>query len=328
MNTVIYIQKLCAFISNQFPLLALISLLTITIILVFREKRRRKLTLLIPKENEQIDELLKNKAINEKEAEKLKKAANALPEVVEEYPLPDIHLRLTAALAKTYSLLKVLLLIANAYIFYIIWQIPASVNATKTFKAENAWLLIIMYSLFILLSIAQFTASIYLTRGGSKSRMIIAFIWLLDLALLPMALSGVNSIFYSIVAITACGYSLWVLYLRRNAGTYIDFKAKTPNKIMKMVVALIFLLCLSCGVFFVSSKIKYKYIATSTKTTSKASICSSSSNNCSTLNKVAIIASSPDKETTELALSIFNTLQKKFPKLNFKYSSFAVRFPA
>ena len=327
MNTVIYIQKLCGFISNKFPLLALISLLTITIILVFREKRRRKLTLLTPKENEQIDELLKNKAINETEAEKLKKAANALPEVVEEYPLPDIHLRLTAALAKTYSSLKILLIASKIYIFYIIWRIPASANVTKTFKTENIWLSITIFSLLIFSSIIQFTASIHLTRGGRKSRALIAFIWLFDLASLPIVLSGVNDILYSIAAVSACIYSIWVLYLRRDAGIYIDLKAKTSNKIMKAAFACIFLLCLASGIFFLKSDIKYKFIGTSTKTVSNAGLFIGIVNSCVALNKIAIIASTPGKETAAMTAEMLSMLQKQFPKIKFKRLEFKKSFP-
>ena len=327
MSNMVYIQKVFIFVSNQFPLLALISLLTITIILVFREKRRRKLILLNPKENEQIDELLKNKTINEEEAEKLKKAANALPEVVEEYPLPDIHLRLTAALAKTYSLLKILLIISKFYLFSLIWLKIPSATMTQTFEIQNLWLGTTILFLLVLFSVIQFIASIHLTRGGGKSRKLIAFIWLFDLAFLPIVLSIINITLYSIVAITTCAYSIWVLLLRNNAESHVSFEAKTPNKIMKPIFVFIFLACLVSGIFFIKSDIKHTFTYTFNNTVSRAEIGSSSSNNCSTLNKVAIIASSPEQETAELATKVFNSLQKQFPKLKFKYLKFGESFP-
>ena len=100
----IELRNVCRFFSAYFPFIALVTLLFVTIIMALLEKRKRKLILIESESDRRIDELLDNNVVDESEAEKLRQAANALPEVTEEYPLPDIHLRLTSALAKTFSI--------------------------------------------------------------------------------------------------------------------------------------------------------------------------------------------------------------------------------
>jgi len=187
--------------------------------------------------------------------------------------------------------------------------------------------LIIILSLLVLFSITQFIASIHVTRGGHKSKGLIAFIWLFDLAFLPIILSGVNNILYSIVAIAACAYSLWVLYLRQDAGMFINFETKNSNKSIKPVLVCIFLLCLISSIFFFESDIKYKFIGTSTQTVSNARMSSGRINNCFTFNKIAIIASTPGKETAAMTTNMLNMLKNQFPKIIFRSLKFKESFP-
>ena len=154
------LKNICFFLSCYFPGIALLSLSSVTIVLAVLEKRKRKLKLLASTEEKQIDELLAQNTINQQEANELKKAINALPEIVEEYPLPDIHLRLTAALAKTYSFLKILLLSSVLFIFYVIYKAgqQAVENATVTSKISmnNPWMFVIINSLLTIFAVIQF----------------------------------------------------------------------------------------------------------------------------------------------------------------------------
>ena len=132
-----FIEVWSRIISNDFAVFSLLVLSLVTVSFVFMEKRRRKISLQLSPESKEIDELYRTGKISEEEAGKLKRNANALPEVKEDYPLPDIHLRLTAALAKVFSLLKIILILSNVFIFYLIWRMPTGEGVVKTLHTSN-----------------------------------------------------------------------------------------------------------------------------------------------------------------------------------------------
>ena len=317
------LRRICVFFSVYFPLILLLTLLLVTIIMALLEKRRRKLKLIESEAELRINELLQDNVIDEAEAAKLKQAANALPEVKEEYPLPDIHLRLTSALAKTYSLLKILLLISSCVVICMIYRVghnaPSSANIKYSFKAENLPLLLIFIGLFFILSIVQFVASIKLTRGGIISRRIISFIWLFDLAFLASAMINSNRFVYSAVAILACLYTLWVLYFRRGAGERIAFGAGDAPPKLKALLSVMLMLSLVSGIFFVKSQYNVQYSCSSTATNSRSSFSSSRGNYFSNIRCIAIIPSKNETDTVTMAKGFYESLKKQLPEFEFKY---------
>ncbi len=320
------LKSICFFLSCYFPGIALLALLSVTIVLAVLEKRKRKLKLLASTEEKQIDALLAQNTINQEEAKQLKKAINALPEIVEEYPLPDIHLRLTAALAKTYSFLKILLLSSVMFIFYVIYKTgqQAVENATATSKItmNNPWMFVIVTSLLITFAVIQFIASIRLTRGSKLSQWTIMIIWLIDLAFLPIALINANNLIHFFVAISAGAYSIWTLYLRKSAGKFIRINASPVSQAKKSVMVAIFIGCIAFGVFRVNSH----YFYSSTETASQSQLMSSRRNDVSSISRIAVVATAPDKASSLLAGEIYQSLKKQLPEIEFTYLKYGNSF--
>ncbi|QSH42482.1 hypothetical protein P0136_02530 [Lentisphaerota bacterium ZTH] len=318
------IIQLCEFIGNQFPLLTLVSLLTITVILVLNEKRRRQLELKPATENDEIENLLKDKKISEYQARALKDATNALPEVVEKYPLPDIHLRLTSALAKTYSLLKIILIFSTVLLLLYIVKVPTEINAAKTIHTDGeSWFFLTLYFLIIILSIAQFTASIKVTRGSVRSKNVLLAIWLFDLLLLPLVLHS-SSIVYQTTAVATAAYSIWVLAWRKNAAAYLRFNAVPGSFKYKLMLIAVFATCVAFGVYFVNYRFSYTYSCSGNENYSTFS--AATVDGCIKLDKLAVVATSSDRETAELTELIVQKLRVELPALRVELLSYKDSF--
>ena len=322
-----FIEVWSRIISNDFAVFSLLVLSLVTVSFVFMEKRRRKISLQLSPESKEIDELYRTGKISEEEAGKLKRNANALPEVKEDYPLPDIHLRLTAALAKVFSLLKIILILSNVFIFYLIWRMPTGEGVVKTLHTSNGCFLAIIYCSIVILSIMQFIASIYLCKGGLLSRKYLNFIWIVDLVILPLVLLK-NSFLYFIPAVPLAAYSIWVLYLRKNAGDKIAYDYLGKYKHRTAVITAVMMVSMTCGIVGIfSGKIVLKINHRSNITKSSSSISSLVSNHCYSLDSVAVISMDPSDETAEFCRKLVDAFNKKRPDLNYRLLGYNKSFP-
>lgn len=335
MHAIQTINVICHFLFIIFPYLALTVLLLITLTMAVKEKRRRKLLLLEPDENQRIDALHHLGELSEVDAGRIKNTMNVLPDVVEEYPLPDIHLRLSAALAKAFSLLKILLIISNGLplastLIALLW-LPENVNKQFNYHGDKLSVAILSIALtyVIFSAVLQFRASKRILEGDLRSRKILSALWLTDLAFLPIALSGRSNIVLLTIVTVMCGYSLWCLVFRHRAASKINFEACELNKgRYKGRLAALFILCFCCGALWLWDKLEFTHKAAieaiNVKTASSFSI--SRIGQVSSLNRIAIITATDDQDSATAAKQACELLRKQFPELEFHYLPYGKAF--
>ncbi len=325
-----FIIKICFFMSNRFPYIALVVLVALAVMIALKE-RRRKLLLSASKESEAIDQMQNNGEITKEQANDLKRAANPLPEVTEEYPLPDLHLRLASSLTMAFNVLKILLVLSNIFIFSMIFhnikQFSDKPGIQTTYHADKPWVLVIMLSTIVILSIIQIIAAFKITRGSLKSRYVITFLWFIDLVFLGAILSGTDNITALAVSVGACSYTVWVFFLRKQAGKFISTSAKDESNSIKYSIVGLIIAALFIGQYFIKSEIKYKFITTGSQTVCTSTLSSGSRNNCSSLNRVAIITYDNDSGVIQFANELYKKLKKQFPLLKFAKLKTGKSFP-
>ncbi|UDQ98762.1 hypothetical protein AAEX28_01425 [Lentisphaerota bacterium WC36G] len=220
-------------------LIIFLTLLISFLILFFTEKRRRKLIL---KQSSEIDRIKLLNDISEFEKQQLIDALNCLPEVIEEYPLPDRALLLTAKLTKFYALFKVIMVILVGIFFAIFMNIPkVKINESMPFALIIISLITV---LVVVLAIFEFIMAKKLTYGNLKARKFLIFTWMLNPFIITVSYSKEVEYCCMPVVFAIAIYSLWTLFYREGAKRAIsfnsskEFTAKTKNILAAILIAL------------------------------------------------------------------------------------------
>lgn len=206
-------------LSFYLPAVAAGVIVAVTLLLVCRDRRRRSLALEAPPESRRIAALAESGLVSPEEARRLLAECNALPEVRETAPVPDLPLRLVSAFGRIFGVMKLVLYLGRIGALGILRLMAQSSNYVRGIDAEleDGRLFFALSAFLVLVSVLELAASVRLLRGSLAARNLLVFCWIADFALLMTAYAGYDSLYYALPA-AACGiYSLHVLVFRRDA---------------------------------------------------------------------------------------------------------------
>ncbi len=308
-NEIWVLAGLSQIIGFYLPLAVILTMGVCMAVLVRRNHYQRKLSLRQSAEEKEIRRLMASGAVSREEGEKLLVNCRALPEVREESPLPDIHLRLVSAFGRIYSTMKFVLFCGRACgMIILIVPYSGKVNQKVDIKTENLTFLVIGAALFLGLAVFEFIASLRILRGSMWSRNFLVFSWILNLFLLRIALCGLDSWIYGVPAILAGGYTLWVLVFRKDALSRIVSGTPDVSRSWKSVTAALAAAALTCGLAFNASEFKIWHGGQSMASTQS----SLSGPVCNKFDDVLIIQGSPEKETLKLCRALGQSITKDY----------------
>lgn len=270
-----------------------------TAILIRRDRYRRRLALVPSPETEQIRRLVENGAIDSGAAEKLLAECDALPEVRERSPLPDLPLKLVSAFGRIYSVMKIVMLAGVAATFAAIrlYAGTRKDGGNYEFNGEHLPLLLAGTALVLVLAICEYIAAVRILHGSIKARNFLIFSWMINFLLIRAMLSPFDSSFYW--ALTAgCGvYTLYVLLFRRDARRKISAEGGETGRGGKIAVGLLAAAALAAGLTLFSAQSSHVY-------ENSATMVNFISNDHGPLHieveNMILIPGSPDGETAEL----------------------------
>ncbi|UDQ98763.1 hypothetical protein AAEX28_01430 [Lentisphaerota bacterium WC36G] len=305
------------------------ALLISAVILVIFEKRRRKLIL---KQSSEVERIQRLKDIDYTEKRKLIVAMNCLPEIIEEYPMPDVHLRIAAMLSKFYALFK-LANIATALIFTLVFaknilNINENFDGQITFQEHQtvpyAFLLISVACFIIaILAVCEFLAGRKVSHGSIRARNFLIFSWIFNPLILSFGFIASNLYIKYLVIVPIALYILWTLILRNNSTAKISFTGKNNTKIAKIlvsstVVILLISSFLSFHGFFIKLNYDSMFSTTNCKFEANEGVSTSSNGFGYKINSVRfLIVEKNDKELINVINKLQSSLQKKFPQIKF-----------
>lgn len=282
------------------PVAATAAVALCSAVLIRRDRYRRKLALLPSPEAERIRSLAAGGALRPEEAEKLLAECNALPEVRERSPLPDLPLKLVSVSGRIYSTMKFVMLPGTAAAFYVLHLCAASpgFRGSYEFHGEKLPLFAAAAGAVLLLALFEFIASVKILHGSIAARNFLIFSWIVNFALVRAMLSPFDSPLYFIPT-AACGaYALYVLLLRRGAVRKIAAGRPETGRGAKAGAALLAAAALAFGLcaFSARSNSLYERFATA----SNFSSATSDGANYARFEKLLLIQGTPDGETLKL----------------------------
>lgn len=301
----------------------LISAVTLAVI----EKRRRKLILQQSSEVKRINNLANIDAV---EKQHLINALDCFPEVIEEYPLPDIHLRLTAMLSKYYALFKLMNLVI--FLFFALKSISF---LTKTAEKIGGQLTYnhtetMVYSTIIisginiiiaLIAVGEFLAGRKVSYGSIKAQYFLIFSWILNPFILSFGLIADNLWLNYLVITPIAIYILWVLLFRKNAKQKISAASKPANFWTKFIAVFIVILSFVLVMFsYYGLCVKLNINSNNETTNYQMESSESSSYGGSTfgykINRIRfLIIDKNDQQLVEVVKKLAKFLQQRFPKI-------------
>ncbi len=218
-------------------LFVFLTLLITFTILFFTEKRSRKLILKQSREVERINNLAD---IDDVEKKHLIDALNCLPEVIEEYPLPDVPLRLTAKISKFYALFKLTMLVL--YVIFFSFMASQIISGVKFNQSHSYAEVIIIFCTvaIVILAIFELIMAKKLTYGSFKARRFLIFSWLFNPFLIFMVFSSQTKFITMPIIFILAIFCLWTLFLRNGAKKAISFaENKEFSKKIKIVFSFV-----------------------------------------------------------------------------------------
>ena len=246
-----HVLMLWEILSFYLPAVAAGVIVVVTLLLVCRDRRRRSLALEAPPESRRIAALAESGLVSPEEARRLLAECNALPEVRETAPVPDLPLRLVSAFGRIFGVMKLVLYLGRIGALGILRLMAQSSNYVRGIDAEleDGRLFFALSAFLVLVSVLELAASVRLLRGSLAARNLLVFCWIADFALLMTAYAGYDSLYYALPA-AACGiYSLHVLVFRRDAVRRIAARGPEPGRGAKSAVAGIAAAALLFGIF-------------------------------------------------------------------------------
>lgn len=246
-----HVLMLWEILSFYLPAVAAGVIVVVTLLLVCRDRRRRSLALEAPPESRRIAALAESGLVSPEEARRLLAECNALPEVRETAPVPDLPLRLVSAFGRIFGVMKLVLYLGRIGALGILRLMAQSSNYVRGIDAEleDGRLFFALSAFLVLVSVLELAASVRLLRGSLAARNLLVFCWIADFVLLMTAYAGYDSLYYALPA-AACGiYSLHVLVFRRDAVRRIAVRGPEPGRGAKSAVAGIAAAALLFGIF-------------------------------------------------------------------------------
>jgi hypothetical protein len=291
------IQRILEFMQHTYPWITLLLLLATVLIVMMQEKRRRALRLERSEEEARIHSL---PGLSEADREQLLMAAAPLPHSKEAYPLPDLPLRLTSALAKVFGLLKIVLLGGAAYVLTRIVRMPE-----RELTAEHPVIFSLLIAGMILLSMLQIIASTRVTRGSNRARRFLIFMAVLELGTMMQYPGMAHAVLWRIIIGSMAAYMLWALLLRSRAQTAITHQAK-PTPLWKKTAILVL-----CLLSFIQKPIHIEMNTTASNSYKEIELVSVIGGGGATLpiQQVILQAGDPSTETWHLMKHLDRTLQ-------------------
>lgn len=209
----------------------------VTVVSGIRDRHSRRLALLPSPEEQKIDRMHAEGLITAAEAETLRRDCRALPEIEEISPVPDLPLRLAAALSRACALMfPAALLMAAAITLWLHWW-PE--NGRRSLTADCGTELIGLIILRLGLAAATFAAARKVLTGSLRARNILVGCWLTALFFPDRFGDGGLSQFWT-AAWFGCGiYTIFVLLFRRRAAAAIRSRAGEASPAWKAAVALL-----------------------------------------------------------------------------------------
>ncbi len=190
---------------------------------------------------------------------------------------------------------------------------------------ENGRGLAVFASVVALLSAAAFVAAGRLLRGSDRARQFLLAAWLIDFALLRVALSGNDSPLYWVPAFGAGLYTLYVLLFRRDAAKRVSATGMETGKGAKIILGCIVVPLLAFSLLYTHSTVgtwKNSHFTTS-------SFQSSSSGTIMPyIEKAYFIQVSPDETALKLCGALAENLRKELglPTEVIPYGTLTLRF--
>ena len=197
-----HVLMLWEILSFYLPAVAAGVIVAVTLLLVCRDRRRRSLALEAPPESRRIAALAESGLVSPEEARRLLAECNALPEVRETAPVPDLPLRLVSAFGRIFGVMKLVLYLGRIGALGILRLMAQSSNYVRGIDAEleDGRLFFALSAFLVLVSVLELAASVRLLRGSLAARNLLVFCWIADFALLMTAYAGYDSLYYALTA--------------------------------------------------------------------------------------------------------------------------------
>ena len=316
LDTIQNIHAIFNFVIHQFPPVVLFMLFGAILYFALTEKRKRQLVLTSSQEEKRLNDLVNAGKLSQANADKLLDAAQSLPEVNEAYPLPDIHLRLTSAFAKIFSIFKVMLITSKvALVVFFPLLSQKNEGGTFSYSSENGGV-VLFSALFIIvttLSIVHFRQSMLITRGSIKAAVWVTGIWLFDLLLLRFVLLGADNTVFILFATVIGFYTLWTLVWRKGACSYISNSSTSVRGRTALLAFILFLSFTYNGVFNISVIHNTHF----TQQQSDINLGFTTFNPHSRIKLIHFIQATPGNNTKNFTESLISQLKTKLPNIRF-----------
>ncbi len=291
------------------PLVVIVAGGAAILILTLRDRYNRKLLLVLSPEEARIRELIQSGRLSASDGAMLLEEGNALPEVQECSPLPDLPLRIASALGRIYSLMKLALFGGMALAAVVSYHFLSTMNPENCTFTLNHWpVLVGVYCVLAGLAVVEFGASIRILYGSLAARTFLLFSWLVNFALLRAALVGLDSYLYLIPAIAGGGYILFVLFFRRGAAKKIGSAAPETEGWKRCVYTCCLLAALMFGLCYTASEYKLVYNSVSETARMNHSFSGSPQQRIET---ILLIPGTPDEETARMCSFLAGKLEKE-----------------
>ncbi len=295
MNNLKMLVALHVFAGGLIPWLALGVIAVVMLVMVVRDRYRRKLRLAVPAEAAEIEGLLRDGKITAAEVELLLRKCNALPEVEEVAPVPDLSLRLAAAVSRIYAVMMLLILLFQVLMFALVfWPVPQDASGFQLqLKVgvpswdEIAFAVVLSLVLFVA-AIVQYFASRRVLTGSGRARNWLIVSWLVFLVCLHQAFAA------RYWAPVAGLFVLWVLCWRSGAARKISSRAAVVPEWRKWALAVVALIAVWLGV---CCGITYQGVTTQVMPSANETRGAMSAR----LERLHILCGTPEPEALEVA---------------------------
>ncbi len=259
MNAWNALVALTAFAAGWVPWVALSVIALVVLVMVGRDRYSRKLRLAASAEAAEIDALLRDGKITNAEAQLLQRQCNALPEVEEVAPVPDLSLRLAAAVSRIYAVMVLMTLLFTIVLAGVALLPRMEVSGIgQAVKDIPAWwqmaLLGVIWLVHLTVAIGQFRASRWILEGSSRARSWLGAAWLVNFLMLQQAFGA--RYWAPVVGL----FVLWVLFWRPGAAAKISKRIPPQAWWRKWALALAAMAALAGGMCW---NLNYAYAAMS-----------------------------------------------------------------
>ncbi len=295
-------------------LVAALLIVTATVIMrTVRDHYSRQLELSPSPEEIRIRQLAETGAITAAEAETLRNQCRALPEVAELAPVPDLPLRLTAALSRACGLLWLITTVSAMGLLLVVAIGKEVAPECFTFHIKNRYGLLSPGGLVLLGCLLGLTlAPRKVLAGSRRAATVLVLSWCGLLAILFFTLKSSSPIEWAIGGpFVGCGiYALWTLLYRPGAAR--KFNSRSAEVRMGWKIALIpAVVLIAFGIERLEAIPALKTYITRGEWVSgraKVGVMPASMR----LEKLYLVADAPDQAALEVAKALADRLNRRF----------------